>query len=841
MQSPQTEHAALAAAVPHEWGKGGSRSMIVRPKNCASCGKGVYPLERVQACEKDWHKQCFRCKHCNMVLSLNAFATINNDPYCKPHYMELFKSKGNYAVFGDSDAKGGTGYTGGFFTSIGPKDDKEEKKEKQEEKKEDEEEKKDEEKKKDEEEEKEEEKKDEEKKKNEEEEEEKSTSSDDHDAASPAQGTSVARGPLPTPPAKSNVTATSAPSSPSPVHPSPAASASAASSVPSSPSPLNRSTEHEGFQPTKPTKCVACAKSVYPLEMIIACEKEWHKQCFRCKHCNSVLSLGGFATINSDPYCKPHYMELFKSKGNYAVFGDSDAKGGTGYNGGFFTSISPSTQSQQGHSSKPKETSSTPGATEGEAQKQEEAQKSATEKALAEEELKKKAAAEEELKKKAAEEELKKKAAEEELKKKAAEEELKKKAAAEEELKKKAAAEEELKKKAAAEEELKKKAAAEEELKKKAAAEEELKKKAAAEEELKKKAAADEELKKKLDEEEKQRKIAEEQLKKQQKDEELRKAAEKEAQKEEQKEEENKKLNATPPTTDVPKSPSTGHSMIVRPNKCAACDKGVYPLERVQACDKDWHKQCFRCKHCNMVLSLKAFAVINAEPYCKPHYMEIFKSKGNYAAFGDSDAKGGTGYTGMGFIGVSSDAQKKAKEEEEKRKAAAAASTFPTIAVSPSPLSRSAPSSPAPVVADKVAPSPLASSTRAAVKDDLASVTPKPKPTPGWGESKSMIVRPPKCAACDKGVYPLERVQACDKDWHKQCFRCKHCNMVLSLKAFAVINAEPYCKPHYMEIFKSKGNYAAFGDSDAKGGTGYTGLGFTGVNMVISSSKTDKS
>jgi len=60
---------------------------------------------------------------------------------------------------------------------------------------------------------------------------------------------------------------------------------------------------------------------------------------------------------------------------------------------------------------------------------------------------------------------------------------------------------------------------------------------------------------------------------------------------------------------------------------------------QVQACDKDWHKQCFRCKHCNMVLSLKAFAVINAEPYCKPHYMEIFKSKGNYAAFGDSDAK----------------------------------------------------------------------------------------------------------------------------------------------------------------------------------------------------------
>jgi hypothetical protein len=57
-----------------------------------------------------------------------------------------------------------------------------------------------------------------------------------------------------------------------------------------------------------------------------ACDKDWHKQCFRCKHCNNVLSLGGFATINADPYCKPHYMELFKSKGNYAVFSDGDTK-----------------------------------------------------------------------------------------------------------------------------------------------------------------------------------------------------------------------------------------------------------------------------------------------------------------------------------------------------------------------------------------------------------------------------------------------------------------------------------------------------------------------------------
>ena len=91
-----------------------------------------------------------------------------------------------------------------------------------------------------------------------------------------------------------------------------------------------------------------------------------------------------------------------------------------------------------------------------------------------------------------------------------------------------------------------------------------------------------------------------------------------------------------------------------------------------------------------------------------------------------------------------------------------------------------------------------------------------------------------KCAACDKAVYPLEMVKACNKSWHKLCFRCKECNMVLSLKAFAAINDDPYCKPHYMKLFHSKGNYDAFGGEGAlaRSGTGYTGMGFSGVGKV---------
>jgi len=72
---------------------------------CARCGKGVYPMEMLSACDKIWHKACFRCKQCDMVLSMKAFAAIEGDPYCKPHFMQLFKSKGNYKVFGGTEGE----------------------------------------------------------------------------------------------------------------------------------------------------------------------------------------------------------------------------------------------------------------------------------------------------------------------------------------------------------------------------------------------------------------------------------------------------------------------------------------------------------------------------------------------------------------------------------------------------------------------------------------------------------------------------------------------------------------------------------------------------------------
>ncbi|NXF85434.1 LIMA1 protein, partial [Eubucco bourcierii] len=63
--------------------------------------------------------------------------------------------------------------------------------------------------------------------------------------------------------------------------------------------------------------CVGCQKTVYPMERLFANKQVFHISCFRCSYCNSKLSLGTYASLRGSIYCKPHFNQLFKSKGNY--------------------------------------------------------------------------------------------------------------------------------------------------------------------------------------------------------------------------------------------------------------------------------------------------------------------------------------------------------------------------------------------------------------------------------------------------------------------------------------------------------------------------------------------
>ncbi|NWU31375.1 XIRP2 protein, partial [Dyaphorophyia castanea] len=63
--------------------------------------------------------------------------------------------------------------------------------------------------------------------------------------------------------------------------------------------------------------CKLCQRRVYPMERLVADKQNFHKSCFRCHHCGSQLSLGNYASLHGKIYCKPHFKQLFKSKGNY--------------------------------------------------------------------------------------------------------------------------------------------------------------------------------------------------------------------------------------------------------------------------------------------------------------------------------------------------------------------------------------------------------------------------------------------------------------------------------------------------------------------------------------------
>ncbi|KAM4571335.1 LIM domain and actin-binding protein 1a isoform 2-T2 [Fundulus diaphanus] len=63
--------------------------------------------------------------------------------------------------------------------------------------------------------------------------------------------------------------------------------------------------------------CVSCQKTVYPLERLVANKNVYHSSCFRCSHCNTKLSLVNYASLHNNIYCKPHFSQLFKAKGNY--------------------------------------------------------------------------------------------------------------------------------------------------------------------------------------------------------------------------------------------------------------------------------------------------------------------------------------------------------------------------------------------------------------------------------------------------------------------------------------------------------------------------------------------
>ncbi|KAI4377996.1 hypothetical protein MLD38_015543 [Melastoma candidum] len=65
-------------------------------------------------------------------------------------------------------------------------------------------------------------------------------------------------------------------------------------------------------------KCNACGKTVYVVDMMSLEGMPYHKNCFRCTHCNGHLVMSNYCAMDGVLYCKPHYEQLFKEAGNYS-------------------------------------------------------------------------------------------------------------------------------------------------------------------------------------------------------------------------------------------------------------------------------------------------------------------------------------------------------------------------------------------------------------------------------------------------------------------------------------------------------------------------------------------
>ncbi|XP_019426481.1 PREDICTED: LIM domain-containing protein PLIM2b-like isoform X2 [Lupinus angustifolius] len=64
-------------------------------------------------------------------------------------------------------------------------------------------------------------------------------------------------------------------------------------------------------------KCTACEKTVYVVDLLTLEGIPYHKNCFKCTHCNGVLTMNTYSSMDGVLYCRTHFEQLFKESGNF--------------------------------------------------------------------------------------------------------------------------------------------------------------------------------------------------------------------------------------------------------------------------------------------------------------------------------------------------------------------------------------------------------------------------------------------------------------------------------------------------------------------------------------------
>jgi len=304
-------------------------------------------------------------------------------------------------------------------------------------------------------------------------------------------------------------------------------------------------------------------------------------------------------------------------------------------------------------------------------------------------------------------------------------------------------------------------------------------------------------------------------------------------------------------------------SINIKKEVCNVCEKTVYPTEQLKADDKIYHKACFRCEYCQGTLKLGSFASMDGRLFCKPHFKQLFNSKGNYSeGFGklkpqqefEAKRKGDNDTVDPKSDTIPTTEEKQIIKEEEVEiqqehkvdeeviettqrteinvtevdtpqenhdnthsnnhveDATESIAEVKEESRSTSVDSNSADSTSVdstPNVTVTVSASTSRNETNTNSPDIADNKTKRLTPV----GSPKIAISQSKCCVCNKTVYDKERVREDNSQgetfiFHKACFRCKVCNNVLGVGNFAALNSEFYCKPHFKQLFASKGNYS---------------------------------
>ena len=94
-----------------------------------------------------------------------------------------------------------------------------------------------------------------------------------------------------------------------------------------------------------------------------------------------------------------------------------------------------------------------------------------------------------------------------------------------------------------------------------------------------------------------------------------------------------------------------------------------------------------------------------------------------------------------------------------------------------------------------------------AIQEQAKKSEETPKPVSRKPKGSFVAVQLEKCAACQKTVYAMEKMEMNKNIYHRACFKCSHCKCVLTPKTFSMNEGVIFCTNHFKQLFARKGNY----------------------------------